>query len=68
MRRLFLLSRRGRPTSRTEIGENVVDREFCPSSNAIDVTICGLRSKLGTPDMIATVRGVGYRIEEPTSR
>jgi DNA-binding response OmpR family regulator len=62
---LFLLARRGRPVRREEIGEHVIDRNFEPSSNAIDVSICGLRAKLGDPDPIRTLRGVGYRLEDP---
>jgi|SRR5262245_220682 len=62
---VFLVARRNRPVTRTDIGENVVDRAFEPSSNAIDVSICGLRAKLGEPDLIRTVRGVGYCLDDP---
>ena len=34
-------------------------------SNALNVALSGLRRKLGEPPLIATVRGVGYRLEEP---
>ena len=62
---LFLLARRGKPVRREEIGEHVIDRNFESNSNAIDVSICGLRAKLGVPDPIQTLRGVGYRLEDP---
>ncbi len=62
---VLFASRRGEVLSRTEIGERVIDREFEAASNAIDVSIAGLRAKLGEPQLIRTVRGVGYRLEEP---
>ncbi|HZU99237.1 MAG TPA: response regulator transcription factor [Planctomycetota bacterium] len=62
---VFFLNRRGSVLSRTEIGEHVVDRDFEATSNLIDVSIAGLRSKLGDPQLIHTVRGAGYRFEEP---
>ena len=62
---LFFFARRGRAVSRTEMGEHVVEREFTAHSNALDVSISGLRSKLGEPQLIRTVRGVGYRLAAP---
>jgi len=62
---VLLVGRRGRPVSREEIGSSVIDRVFEPSSNAIDVSICGLRAKLGEPELIRTVRGVGYQLDVP---
>ena len=35
--------------------------DFDPGSNVVDVDIRYLRKKLG-PDMIETVRGMGYRL------
>ena len=60
----FLAARPGAVVTRAEIGEHVIDRLFEPTSNAIDVSICGLRAKLGKPEMIRTVRGVGYRLDD----
>ncbi len=34
-------------------------------SNALNVALSGLRRKLGEPGIVATVRGIGYRLEEP---
>lgn len=62
---MFLVARRGRVVTREEIGKHVIDRAFEPSSNAIDVSVCGLRHKIGDPDYVTTVRGVGYRFEAP---
>lgn len=62
---ILFLNRKGQVLTRSEIGERVVDREFELTSNLIDVSIAGLRAKLGEPQLIRTVRGVGYRIEEP---
>lgn len=62
---VLFVNRRGEVLTRTEIGERVIDREFEATSNTIDVSIAGLRAKLGDPQLIATVRGVGYRFDEP---
>ena len=65
---VFFLNRRGEVVTRTEIGEHVIDRAFEPTSNLIDVSISGLRSKLGEPSPIHTVRGAGYRFDAPEGR
>lgn len=62
---VFLVARRGCAVSREVIGAHVIDREFTAQSNAIDVSISGLRAKLGEPSPIRTVRGVGYRLAAP---
>jgi two-component system copper resistance phosphate regulon response regulator CusR len=62
---VFFLARRGEVLTRAEIGEHVIDRVFEPSSNLLDVSIYGLRGKLGEPSLIHTVRGVGYRFDAP---
>jgi DNA-binding response OmpR family regulator len=62
---VFFLSRRGVVLSRTDIGEHVIDREFEATSNVIEVSISGLRAKLGLPSLIHTVRGAGYRFDLP---
>jgi two-component system OmpR family response regulator len=58
---VFFVHRQGEALSRTEIGEHVVDRDFEATSNLLDVSIGGLRTKLGEPPLIETIRGVGYR-------
>lgn len=65
---VLFMTRRGEILSRMAIGEHVVDRGFRSNSNIIDVSVCGLRMKLGTPDLIETVRGVGYRFASGSPR
>jgi len=60
---LLFLHHAGEALSRLAIGERLIDRDFESTSNMIDVSICGLRAKLGEPDLIRTVRGVGYRLD-----
>jgi DNA-binding response OmpR family regulator len=60
---VHFLNHRGAVVSRQEIGQAVVDRVFEPRSNLLDVAIHELRAKLGTPELIHTVRGVGYRFD-----
>jgi DNA-binding response OmpR family regulator len=53
---------------RTDLLEKVWDLHFDPESNVVDVHVGNLRRKLrdaaGT-DLIQTVRGVGFRFQEP---
>lgn len=62
---VLFVNKKGAVLTRSQIGERVVDREFELTSNLIDVSIAGLRAKLGEPQLIRTVRGVGYRFDEP---
>lgn len=62
---VFFVNHRGRVVSRMEIGEHVIDREFEAMSNSIDVSVAGLRAKLGEPQLIRTVRGAGYIFDDP---
>ncbi len=59
----LLLSRAGEAVPRRELVEHCWDELTAPMSNAVDVVISQLRRKLGDPPLIATVRGVGYRLE-----
>ncbi len=56
-----LMRRPGTVTSRTVILERVWNYDFDPQTNAVDVLVSRLRSKLGrgSPE-IETVRGLGY--------
>jgi len=47
--------------SRTELVEHLYDQDFDRDSNTIEVFIGRLRKKI-PPDMITTVRGLGYRL------
>jgi two-component system OmpR family response regulator len=44
--------------------EHIYAQDFDRDSNTVEVFIARLRRKLG-PTFIETVRGLGYRIEEP---
>jgi two-component system copper resistance phosphate regulon response regulator CusR len=48
--------------TRTELIESCWDEASEPMSNVVDVLIGQLRRRLGPPDPIGTVRGVGYRL------
>jgi DNA-binding response OmpR family regulator len=56
----------GRVVTRTDLWERVWESGADPDSNAVDVYVRYLRNKLGRdPDLIRTVRGAGYVLEEP---
>ena len=55
---------RDRVVSRTELIEHLYDQDFDRDSNTIEVFVGRLRKKV-SPDLIETVRGLGYRIVEP---
>jgi len=54
----------GRVVKREDLMSRVWDENWFGSTKTLDVHIGWLRRKLG-PDWIQTVRGVGFRIEEP---
>lgn len=57
-----------RPLSRTLIREGVWGYDYYGASNVVDVYVRHLRQKLeakGEPPLIHTVRGVGYKIDDP---
>lgn len=56
-----LQERSGKACSRQELLADVWGMWFDPGTNVVEVTIGRVRHKLG-PDIIETVRGVGYRI------
>ncbi|WP_328492038.1 response regulator transcription factor [Streptomyces sp. NBC_00414] len=57
-----LMLRAGEVVTRTELIERCWDEAGEPMSNVVDVLIGQLRRRLGPPDPIGTVRGVGYRL------
>ena len=57
-----LMLRVGEAVTRTELVEHCWDEMSEPASNVVDVAIRGLRRKLGPPDPIEALRGVGYRL------
>ncbi|MGT2427444.1 response regulator transcription factor [Amnibacterium kyonggiense] len=59
-----LLEDPGVVVSRAELLDRCWDEAADPSSNVVDVLIGQLRRRLGAPDLIEAVRGVGYRITD----
>ena len=54
------------PLSAEQLLEKVWDENTDPFTKTVPVTVGRLRRKLGTPDLIATVAGAGYRLcDEP---
>ncbi len=60
----YLMHHAGRVVSRTELIEHLYDQDFDRDSNTIEVFVARLRKKVGA-DRIITVRGLGYRLEDP---
>jgi two-component system, OmpR family, response regulator len=58
----FLIQRRGKIVTRTQLYEHLHDENDNPISNLVDVHVFNLRKKLGQ-DFIVTHRGRGYTIE-----
>jgi two-component system OmpR family response regulator len=61
----YLMHHRDRVVSRTELTEHLYDQDFDRDSNTIEVFVGRLRKKV-SPDLIETVRGLGYRIVTPS--
>ena len=60
----YLLHNKGKVVSRTELIEHIYDQDFDRDSNTIEVFVTRIRKKLG-PDVITTIRGLGYSLDEP---
>ena len=60
----FLTRDAGAVRTRDEILRAVWDENWWGSSKTLDVHVASLRRKLGDPDLIETVRGVGYRLAD----
>jgi two-component system, OmpR family, response regulator CpxR len=56
-----LLESAGSVVNRNEIARRVLGRDFDPLDRSIDVHVSNLRRKLGAPEKIKSVRGVGYQ-------
>ena len=57
---------RDQVVSRTELTEHIYEQNFDKDSNTIEVFIGRLRKKIRS-DLIETVRGLGYRLNDPIS-
>jgi two-component system, OmpR family, alkaline phosphatase synthesis response regulator PhoP len=62
-----LAENRGRVLTREQLLEKVWGGEYFGEIRVIDVHLGHIRQKLGRDDLIATVRGVGYRFEDEPS-
>ncbi|CAL9441875.1 Transcriptional regulatory protein BasR [Actinosynnema sp. ALI-1.44] len=58
----LLMTRAGEPVSRLDLLAHAWDEMADPKSNVLDVLMTSLRRKLRTPQVVHTVRGVGYRL------
>lgn len=66
----YLARHAGQVLTRAQILSEVWDYSFDPGSNSVDVYIRYLRRKIdrpGEPSLISTVRGAGYRLEQPST-
>jgi two-component system phosphate regulon response regulator PhoB len=62
---LFLVEKKGRVQSREQLLQNVWSYNNAGDTRTVDTHVTRLRGKLGAPgDIIKTVRGFGYKIEE----
>jgi DNA-binding response OmpR family regulator len=65
----YLMRNKERILSRSMIMQAVWKHNFDPESNIIDVYIKRIRQKIdrpGHPQMVQSIRGVGYRMREPS--
>ena len=58
-----IVAAEGGVVSAEELLERAWDENADPFTNAVRITVSGLRKRLGEPWIIATVAGVGYRID-----
>ncbi|WAL63262.1 response regulator transcription factor [Amycolatopsis cynarae] len=61
----YLAAEPGTVRRREDIIAEVWDENWWGPTKTLDVHIAGLRRKLGDPGWISTLRGVGYRLNEP---
>lgn len=57
-----LVAAAGGVVSAEELLERAWDENADPFTNAVRITVSTLRKRLGEPEVIVTVPGVGYRI------
>ena len=59
----ILVAADGGVVSAEQLLEQAWDEHADPFTNAVRITVSGLRKRLGEPSIIATVAGAGYRID-----
>lgn len=59
----YLMQRKGHVASRAELNQHIYGQDFGRDSNSVEVFVTRLRKKIG-PDVITTVRGAGYCVED----
>ncbi|SDF40184.1 two-component system, OmpR family, response regulator VanR [Blastococcus fimeti] len=59
-----LVAAEGGVISAEELLERAWDENADPFTNAVRITVSSLRKRLGEPQIIATVAGVGYRLDD----
>lgn len=60
----YFMANAGKVMSQEHLLEHVWDEMTDPMTNVVRVTVSNLRKKLGDPQLITTVPGRGYRLEE----
>jgi two-component system response regulator VanR len=63
-----LVAAEGGVVSAEQLLARAWDENADPFTNAVRITVSGLRKRLGEPWIIATVTGVGYRIDTGADR
>jgi DNA-binding response OmpR family regulator len=64
----YLIENRGTVVTRDQLLDRVWGLDYPGGTRTVDVHIAQLRSKLGRPELIRTIRSVGYKAVRPTSR
>lgn len=63
----YLMHHGGQVISRSELTEHIYAQDLDRDSNTVEVFVARLRRKLG-PSFIETVRGLGYRMQQPSAQ
>ncbi len=63
----YLIENKGIVVSRDQLLDKVWSLDYPGGTRTVDAHIAQLRSKLGRPDLIQTIRSVGYKAIQPTS-
>ena len=64
----YLIENRGTVVTRDQLLDRVWGLDYPGGTRTVDVHVAQLRSKLGRPELIRTIRSVGYKAVRPTSR